>query len=104
MILFLAGIVNFLLFLMITKLVFAIFQGISVARNKKDLEKNMESDRRTEFIKSMEDPRSLDIVTDEYCNKKLPKEDAYIAVVDDEKHYFCSWECRQKYIARMEAE
>lgn len=89
---------------MLTRLVFAVFQGISIARNNKKANIKRESDRKAEFLKSMEDPSSLDIVTDEYCNVKLPKQDAYIAVIDDEKHYFCSWECRQKYIAKRKAE
>ena len=47
------------------------------------------------------DVAAIEVVQDEYCKVNIPKEDAYIAVIDDERHYFCSWECRQKYLEEM---
>ena len=38
------------------------------------------------------------MVKDEVCEAYLQREKAYQVVEDDKTHYFCSWECRQKYI------
>lgn len=41
---------------------------------------------------------AIDLVLDEICNTYVPKNKAYQVVGDDTTHYFCSWECREKYI------
>jgi YHS domain-containing protein len=38
------------------------------------------------------------MVKDEYCNTYLPKEDAIKEVIEGKEYYFCSKECRQKFI------
>ncbi|ABO49285.1 hypothetical protein Dred_0746 [Desulforamulus reducens MI-1] len=42
----------------------------------------------------------IEFVTDNICGCTLPKSKAYILAKDNEKHYFCSWDCREKFIAR----
>lgn len=39
-----------------------------------------------------------EMVYDEVCATEIPKHNSYIVVVDDVYHYFCSWECRQKFV------
>jgi len=44
------------------------------------------------------------MVKDEVCNTYLPKEDAVREVIEGKEHYFCSQECRKKYLVeRKEA-
>ena len=38
------------------------------------------------------------MVKDEHCNTYLPQEDAIKEVIGDKEYYFCSNECRQKFI------
>jgi uncharacterized protein len=38
------------------------------------------------------------MVKDEHCNTYLPQEDAVKEVIDGKEYYFCSNECRQKFI------
>jgi uncharacterized protein len=47
-------------------------------------------------------PRTLRgvMVKDEICNTYIPKEEALREVRDGKEHYFCSKECRQKFLER----
>jgi len=38
------------------------------------------------------------MVKDETCNTYLPKEEAILEKADGKEHYFCSQECRQKFL------
>jgi len=38
------------------------------------------------------------MVKDEACNTYLPKEDAIREVIDGKEYFFCSRECRQKFL------
>jgi YHS domain-containing protein len=38
------------------------------------------------------------MVKDEVCNTYLPQEDAVRANMDGTDHFFCSRECRDKYV------
>ncbi|MFB0565952.1 MAG: transcriptional regulator [Candidatus Aminicenantaceae bacterium] len=38
------------------------------------------------------------MVKDEYCNTYLPKEDAIKEIAEGKEYYFCSNECRQKFL------
>ena len=58
-----------------------------------------ESDEKTEA--SME----IEMVKDAYCDKYVQKNKAF-QIVDHEgsAHYFCSWDCRQKYISETKGD
>ena len=44
------------------------------------------------------------MVKDEVCNTYLPREDAIREVIKGEEHFFCSNDCRQKFLeAKKEA-
>lgn len=49
-------------------------------------------------IQSRQSRLSGIMVKDEYCNTYLPKEDAIKEVIEGKEYYFCSKECRQKFI------
>ena len=38
------------------------------------------------------------MVKDEFCNTYLPKEEAVREVIDGKEYFFCSMECRQKFL------
>jgi uncharacterized protein len=38
------------------------------------------------------------MVKDNVCNTYLPKEDAIKEIIDGKEYFFCSQECRQKYL------
>lgn len=40
-----------------------------------------------------------DLVTDPICGKEILKQDAYRIVKDGVEYFFCSWECREKFLA-----
>ncbi|MDH4218547.1 MAG: YHS domain-containing protein [Candidatus Aminicenantes bacterium] len=45
-------------------------------------------------------PRQISgmMVKDDMCNTYLPKEDAIKEIVEGKEYYFCSKECRQKFL------
>jgi YHS domain-containing protein len=38
------------------------------------------------------------MVEDQICNNFIDRRKAYIIVRNGKEHYFCSWQCRQKFI------
>lgn len=40
------------------------------------------------------------MVKDETCNTYLPKEDAIREIIEGKEYYFCSKECRQKFLEK----
>jgi uncharacterized protein len=50
-------------------------------------------------------PRSSGLmVKDEWCNTYLPKEEAILEKADGKEYYFCSQECRKKFLARKKSD
>ncbi|RYD05885.1 hypothetical protein N752_08295 [Desulforamulus aquiferis] len=43
------------------------------------------------------------MVQDNICGCAIPRNKAYILSKDDKEHYFCSWDCRQKFIDSYQA-
>ncbi len=82
----------------IVSLVLNIFTNIFTSFRKHMEKKNQDLIKEKESLQSVEQ-EYREMVIDPVCNKKIPKDDVYIAVIDDKRHYFCSWECRQKFIA-----
>lgn len=50
----------------------------------------------------LEIKEDIELATDHICGSLLPKKEAYILTKDNQKYYFCSWECREKFIAGSE--
>jgi len=53
---------------------------------------------RVKKVQSGQKRLSGTMVKDELCNTYLPKEDALKEVIEGKEYYFCSKECRQKFI------
>lgn len=99
------GLLNFIITILAIRLIFTMFIRIKSRRN---LRKKMKAytdtvnSKKDDTDKTMQPREVVETIKGEYCGTIVPKKDSYIAVIGDEKHYFCSWECRQKYIAEME--
>lgn len=52
-----------------------------------------------ETMEKEEKAASIEIVQDIVCGNDVPKHKAYQVIRDNGTHYFCSWNCRQKFIA-----
>ncbi len=52
--------------------------------------------------KSFSSPKRISgiMVKDEACNTYLPKEDAIKEMIDGKEYFFCSKECRQKFLEK----
>ncbi|NIO49889.1 MAG: YHS domain-containing protein [Candidatus Aminicenantes bacterium] len=44
------------------------------------------------------------MVKDEFCNTYLPKENAIRQVYEGKEYYFCSSECRQKFLEQKKSQ
>lgn len=53
---------------------------------------------QSEEEKSVVQEIATEIVQDEVCNRSIPKKEAHILVQGEDKYYFCSWDCREKFL------
>ena len=42
-----------------------------------------------------------EMVYDSVCNQEVVKSDAYHMIRDGESYYFCSWECRERFLKSL---
>lgn len=84
----------FLIFFAVRTVFNIIFRARLINRQKVEVNKNVEE----KFSEPVEKEAAIDMVYDEICGTYVAKSKAYQVVEDDKTHYFCSWECRQKYI------
>lgn len=94
-----AGFLNIVVTIFLIRLIVKAFLGFkSIFQSSRQEQKVKESD--IDEGKNFQEVQ-LETVHDTVCDSYVLKEDAYIAVVDNKRHYFCSWECRQKFIENM---
>lgn len=84
----------------IAKNIVGIFMGMKMARKKKkeNLKSNIEDIKK----EKKQEQKKVETVKGELCGTEVAKHEAYIVVKDGIRHYFCSWECRQKFISGKE--
>lgn len=88
---FAAGLVNIILIFIIARSIITLFyRGRGVPTKAKSV--------ASEETKSVVKEVVRELVKDEVCNRSIPKEEAHIIVKEDVKHYFCSWDCREKFL------
>ena len=46
--------------------------------------------------------QKIESVADPVCHKELEKKNAYRVVKEGKEYFFCSWECREKFLAQKE--
>jgi YHS domain-containing protein len=83
----------FLLYIIFTNIIRIIFALI----NRKKIAERLEEVRNSEVAQTAQ-VEEIEYVTDPICDCKVDKDNAYIILEEDEKKYFCSWDCRQEYI------
>ncbi|MBS4536431.1 hypothetical protein GOQ29_12460 [Clostridium sp. D2Q-14] len=73
--------------------------GLTILNRKKIKEKIEENEEKQNTMKEGQPPiQVVEKVTDPICNSSIEKEKSYIIVEDEGNKYFCSWECRQRYL------
>lgn len=87
---------RFFLIFYALRIVFTIIFRTRLMKRQKNQANSIESTDK--FPEAIEKETAIDMVYDEICQVYVPKSKAYQIVEDDKTHYFCSWECRQKYI------
>lgn len=86
---------SFLNVLLIFLLLSSVFNYLAFVRARKAAQKAKEDNAALKI----EVKEEIEMVTDNICGRTLPSKEAYIIAKDDKKHYFCSWDCREKFIA-----
>ncbi|MDD4570317.1 MAG: hypothetical protein PHE70_09355 [Tepidanaerobacteraceae bacterium] len=92
---------NFVIIYFVFKFTMSVFLAYKVySQEKRVVSQKNKTDVNHNNNTSIEDDKghNLDVIHDNVCDTFVLKEDAYIAVIGEERHYFCSWECRQKYL------
>lgn len=96
-------IINMYLFFIFGRMIF----NLVISLKNKSSRTNIDSKEKVQSAnnwnaqihKIKDEINTHEMVKDEVCDTFVKKEQAYIVVDDnEEKHYFCSWECRQKHI------
>mgnify|MGYP000956434730 CR=1 FL=1 len=87
------GIFRFFITFFIFKTILNLF-----LRTKFIREESLEEDTVANIADENKKEMVVDMVYDEICEKYIPQNKAYHIIENDKTHYFCSWECREKYI------
>lgn len=88
---------SFLNILFIYLIVSSLFRIFTLSKAKKKAQK-LEA-KKLEMEERQKAAVVVEMVTDNICGSTVPKSQAYILVKDDKRHYFCSWDCREKFTA-----
>jgi len=84
--------IHFLFLFFIFKILITMFQNSkstdSINKPPESLEKTKTPVIEKIFVKDFE------------CNKEIDKSKAYIIVNDEQEYYFCSWDCRNKFLLK----
>lgn len=90
----LLGVVNVFIAFYLMKMLFNLFiQAKRATKHKEELQKiNLEKMQAEE-----EKEEVIETVKDEICGTIIPKTKAYIVDRNNQKHYFCSWKCREEF-------
>ncbi|GAB6085721.1 hypothetical protein [Alkaliphilus crotonatoxidans] len=93
------GLFRFFYIFLIIRMVLNIFLNI---KHRAIIKEQMEEAQRRALIEAREEAEvkkePITMVEDKICGTHLQKEKAYIIMKGEEPHYFCSWECRDKFI------
>lgn len=67
-------------------------------KNKKKLQEDLKKINEKQMESQEEKVPVIETVIDPICNQEIDKDKAYVVVEEKDRKYFCSWDCRQKYI------
>ena len=85
-----AGILKIILYALLAYMVYALFRFFRA------LNKGSKSSRTSKLASGI-------MVKDEICNTYLPKEDAIKEIHKGKEYFFCSKECRQKFLEQKKS-
>lgn len=85
-------------FILIYFIISGIFNYIAYTRAKKAAQQ-AEQEQQAVNVAVKEE---IELVHDHICGSTLPKSEAYVLAKDGIRHYFCSWACREKFIAEQQ--
>ena len=96
------GMLNFFVLVFFLRLVVSLIvnMGQSIA-SMRDQVKGKTEASAANFNSSGENQSPTDsqeLIYDEVCGREVPRQNSYIVATDDGYHYFCSWDCRQKFV------
>lgn len=107
----LASLLQITFIFLLFRAILTVIGGISLSKRMKASMKNSSTETESVYNKSdnagaseVEERPSIyaiEMVKDNICGRYIAKDKAYIIRSDDEDNYFCSWECRQKYIEQV---
>ncbi|MFZ7104163.1 MAG: transcriptional regulator [Peptococcaceae bacterium] len=92
------GALNFLILYVLVK---SLFNFFSLLRQNAENKEEQAEWKETEAAGAAEpaaEKEIIEMVTDHVCGCTIPKAKAYILSKHDQDYYFCSWECRDKFI------
>lgn len=89
-----ADIFRFFITFFIFKTILSLFLNTKIVRKENLVNADTSTDASEENIQHV----VVDMVYDDICGAYIDKSKAYQILEDDKTHYFCSWECRSKYI------
>ncbi|MFZ5946140.1 MAG: transcriptional regulator [Bacillota bacterium] len=78
-------------------LIYFLFISFFTFLQKKNKDNRLPNESQEPIVVKKEIP--VEFVKDNVCNTILQKDKAYIVRINGQDEYFCSWQCRQKYIA-----
>ena len=55
-------------------------------------------------VEEMKNSIPKELVKDEVCGVEIEKKDAYSVVREGKEYFFCSWECREKFLKEQTIE
>ena len=95
------GVVNFFVLVFVLRLVISLIinmgRGLASMRNQVKGKTGASAAHLTSSGEN-ESPVEQELVYDEICGREIPRQNSYIVATDDAYHFFCSWECRQKFV------
>jgi YHS domain-containing protein len=101
---FVASLLQIMFFFFLVRSVFALVSTIVLTKKLRDAYDKNEKVKKSEYeaikqaVEANSPQATEELVQDKICGKYIPKVKAYITMGDNKRHYFCSWECRQRYI------
>lgn len=90
------------LWMFIIRIVFSLMRGMMIYRRMRQGGMQLQQDRLAPSREPEKKPEPAEMVKDSCCGNLVDKEKAYSTYIQDTLHYFCSWECRQRYLSEAE--
>jgi hypothetical protein len=96
----LISILNITMVILIARAIFSIVASIILTKKVREAKENQViiGEQLKEQKQQLQAHLQSLMVQDDYCGKMINKEKAFIVLIDNKPHHFCSWDCRQKYI------